>query len=144
MAVKASHARRYPNALYVDTSAWFDYFVPGQPHSIAVERVLLETGLEIVTCDYVLDELLSLLKARRQYKRHAAVWKTLTNPSLVDLIHTSPSDIESAYRVYSRFRDKEWSFTDCVSYHHIHRLGISHACATDKHFHEFGIVTVMP
>ena len=41
-------------------------------------------------------------------------------------------------------RDKEWSFTDCVSRAVIERLGITTAVAFDEHFRQFGTVIVVP
>jgi len=97
-----------------------------------------------MTTDFILDELLSLLKSRNQYQKHAMVWRTLNNRKIVELVHLSKSDIDEAYKIYTRFKDKQWSFTDCTSYHLIHSLRIPFAFSLDQHFRQFGIVTVLP
>ncbi len=50
----------------------------------------------------------------------------------------------NAWEIFSRFRDNEWSFTDCVSRVVMGRLGISVAFAFDEHFRQFGTVSVVP
>ena len=93
---------------------------------------------------FVVDQLFSLLKARRRYFAHPDIWKWLTNPAFVTVLHSSRSDFESAYAIYDKFSDKNWSFTDCLSYHCIRTLKIKTALSLDRHFREFGIVTVLP
>jgi predicted nucleic acid-binding protein len=52
--------------------------------------------------------------------------------------------VADAWRVFSTYRDKGWSFTDCVSRVVMERLGITTAAAFDEHFHQFGMVAVVP
>ncbi len=56
----------------------------------------------------------------------------------------TPTDVQSAWNIFVSFRDKEWSFTDCISRVVMERLGITHAFAFDEHFRQFGTVTVVP
>jgi hypothetical protein len=63
---------------------------------------------------------------------------------LAEVVWIAQSDVEAAWRVFDRFRDKDWSFTDCVSYAVIERLKITSAFAFDEHFAQFGIVDVVP
>lgn len=49
-----------------------------------------------------------------------------------------------AREVFERYADKQWSFTDCVSYAVIERLGIKQTFAFDRRFRQFGIVDVVP
>jgi uncharacterized protein len=53
-------------------------------------------------------------------------------------------DIRETWRVYQRFSDKGWSFTDCSSYVVMAKLGISDAFSFDCHFRQFGFVNVLP
>jgi hypothetical protein len=54
------------------------------------------------------------------------------------------SDVRAAFSLFQRLSDKEWSFTDCVSYVIMGRLGIKKAFAFDHHFRQFGTVQVLP
>jgi len=52
--------------------------------------------------------------------------------------------VQAAWEVFRQFRDKQWSFTDCVSRVVIERLSIPAAFAFDEHFRQFGNVAVVP
>lgn len=131
-------------ACLVDTSAWYLAFVHDVPGS-AVARNVFESGqYRFLTSDFIVDELLSLLKTRNQYRRRDVVWSTLNNKAHVEMVYLTKSDLNDAYKYYDRFKDKNWSFTDCTSYHLIRSRRIPFAFSLDRHFREFGIVTVLP
>ena len=52
--------------------------------------------------------------------------------------------IETAWDIFQKYADKEWSFTDCTSKVVMERLQISKAFAFDQHFRQFGNVVVVP
>ena len=54
------------------------------------------------------------------------------------------TDVSDAWQTFRTFRDKRWSFTDCVSRAIMLRLGITQAFAFDHHFRQFGTVAVIP
>ncbi len=58
--------------------------------------------------------------------------------------HIRTEDIDEAWTVFSGFRDKRWSFTDCTSRVVMARLNVKVACAFDEHFRQFGTVIVVP
>jgi len=132
------------NVCFVDTSAWFEFFVPGGDFSNTVRKIITNSRWKFVTTDYIASELLTLLRVRKQAARTDKIWNTLTDPNLVQLVHVAPNDFLAAYGIYSQFADKKWSFVDCVSYHLMRSRKINHTCSTDKHFRQFGIVTVLP
>ena len=55
-----------------------------------------------------------------------------------------PADALQAWEIFSRYRDKAWSFTDCISFVVMNRLKIQQAFAFDEHFRQFGTVAVVP
>ncbi|MEP6669176.1 MAG: twitching motility protein PilT [Chthoniobacter sp.] len=63
---------------------------------------------------------------------------------IATLHYLTEADILEAWRVFGRFSDKEWSFTDCTSKVLMERLGITRAFAFDEHFRQFGTLTVFP
>ena len=59
--------------IFVDTGAWFSTFVPSdQRHRAATEWFYQNTS-PLITTDYVVDETLTLLKARGETNRALAV-----------------------------------------------------------------------
>ena len=132
------------SGIFVDTGAWFARFVPTDPDHPVAKVWLDHNTSQLITTDYIVDELLTLLKVRGEYQRALEVGPNLFGGTVCDLEWVTPADVDQAWRVFSSYHDKEWSFTDCVSRVVMQRLGITTAFAFDRHFREFGIVTVVP
>lgn len=130
--------------VFVDTGAWFAAFVPNDPDHAAADAWLAQNRELLVTTDYVLDELLTLLKIRGEFERAVLIGEELVSGTIADLEWVSLTDVRGAWEVFRGFQDKDWSFTDCVSRVVIERLGVRTAFAFDKHFRQFGNVAVVP
>jgi uncharacterized protein len=130
--------------IFVDTSAWFAYYAPGDVNHSAAREVFRRARDRFVTIDYVVDELLTLLKTRENPNRAAAAGKTLFEEKTARIEWVEEADVWSAWQTFNRYRDKQWSFTDCVSYVVMQRLRIKKAFAFDIHFRQFGTVAVLP
>lgn len=102
------------------------------------------TRLPLLTTDFVLDELLTLLKLRENYALAVAAGNTLLHKAVAKVEQVSEGDFIRAWEVFQQYHDKEWSFTDCTSKVVIERLGITHAFAFDSHFEQFGTVIRVP
>ncbi len=130
--------------IFVDTGAWFAAFVPNDPHHAAA-RDWLESNTEpLLTSDYVLDETLTLLRVRGEQSRAFILGEQILSESIVSLHLVTIREIQLAFDIFSKFEDKRWSFTDCVSRVVMDELKISTAFAFDEHFRQFGTVTVIP
>lgn len=130
--------------IFVDTGAWFATFVPSDPDHSAANLWFESNAEPLLTTDYVVDELLTLLRMRGEYRRSLRLGPSLFATELCDLEWVMPADVHNAWDEFSTFQDKEWSFTDCVSRVVMARLGISTAFAFDNHFRQFGTVSVVP
>jgi predicted nucleic acid-binding protein len=130
--------------IFVDSGAWFAAAVlPDRRHAEA--RRWLEQNTEpLLTTDYIVDETLTLLRARGEPKRALTVGGQFFLGELATIYHVTEDDIRAAWDVFRRYADKEWSFTDCTSKVVMDRLQITTAFAFDKHFHQFGGIIVVP
>jgi hypothetical protein len=130
--------------IFVDTSAWFATSVRNDQYHPDARAWLEQNAEPLVTTDYVLDELLTLLKCRGEFQRAVRLGEGRLRQKIARLEWVTPTDVEAAWDVFRRFRDKEWSFTDCTSWVVIERLSVPAAFAFDEHFQQFGNVTVVP
>jgi predicted nucleic acid-binding protein len=130
--------------IFVDTGAWFAAFVPNDPDHGAADAWLEANREPLVTTDYVVDELLTLLKMRGEYQRALRLGASLFAEDIATLTWVTPDDIRQAWTIFQRYQDKGWSFTDCVSHAVMQRLDIQTAFAFDADFRQFGTVTVVP
>ena len=130
--------------IFVDTGAWFALFVPTDPDHPAARGWFDRNTQPLVTTDHVIDELPTLLKVRGEFPRALEVGPALLGGHICRLEWVSPADVSAAWQVFSTYRDKGWSFTDCVSRVVMERLRVDAAVAFDEHFRQFGTVAVLP
>ena len=131
-------------AVFVDTGAWFAYFVRRDAdHEGAIEW-MRGNRQTLVTTDYVLDELLTLLKLRESYRVAAAAGEALLQHNVAIVERITETEFRTAWQVFRQYRDKAWSFTDCTSKVVMERLGITRAFAFDTDFEQFGTIVRVP
>ncbi len=130
--------------IFVDTGAWFAAVVPSDPnHARAASWIAANTS-PLITTDYVVDEILTLLRARGERGRASMLGEKFFNSNLATIHKLTSDDLRGAWEVFRRFDDKNWSFTDCRSKFIIERFGIVEAFAFDHHFAQFGSISVLP
>ena len=71
--------------IFVDTSAWYSRYVPKDPNHAAAKSLDDQPHEDFVTTDYVVDELLTLLKARGNVGRAIEVGNALSPANLLIL-----------------------------------------------------------
>src|SRR4051812_29565119 len=101
--------------ILVDTGAWFARFVPTDPDHAAAKAWMDSNTEPLITTDYVVDELLTLLRIRGEFQRALEIGPQILRGEVCDLEWVTPRDVEDAWRIFSTYQDKGWSFTDCVS-----------------------------
>ena len=130
--------------IFVDTSAWFASAVPSDADHAAASRWLAQNTYPLFTTDYIVDETLTLLKVRGQALRAMALGEEFFQGNRAVLHFLTGDEIREAWEVFRKFKDKEWSFTDCTSKVVMEKSGMTTAFAFDHHFHQFGTAIVVP
>lgn len=130
--------------IFVDTSAWYaDLINDDECHASA--RAFVQANKEaFFTTDFVVTELLNLLVVRGYADRAREVARTFFSGQTTGLEWVSRDDIERALNILEQYKDKQWSFTDCVSFAVIERLAVKRTFSFDDHFRQFGSVEVVP
>jgi predicted nucleic acid-binding protein len=130
--------------IFVDTGAWFASVVPSDSeHEKAILWLNNNTELLLIT-DYVIDETLTLLRARGENKRSTILGEAFFSDLLATIYYLTAEDISLTWQLFRDYSDKQWSFTDCSSKIIIEKLGIVKAFSFDYHFHQFGSVQLVP
>ena len=130
--------------IFTDTGGWFSMTVPNDPHYAAAKLWFAQNRQPLLTTDFVVDETLTLLRGRGQNTRATVLGQQFFDGSLATIYHLTEADVRDTWEVFTRYADKEWSFTDCSSKVVMDKLGITEAFAFDQHFRQFGTVTVVP
>ena len=130
--------------IFVDTGAWFAYFVRRDPDHAAAVQWMKTNRIPLLTTDFVLDELFTLLKLRENHAVANAAGNLLLHGGVTRVERISGEDFARAWAIFEQYNDKDWSFTDCTSKVVIERLRIVYAFAFDNHFEQFGTVIRVP
>jgi len=130
--------------IFVDTSAWFAAVVPSDPDHSAAANWLAINHEALLTTDYIVDETLTLLRARGERRRAQVLGERFFDADVGEIYFLTEADIRQAWNVFQQYDDKGWSFTDCTSKVVIERFSIVRAFAFDHHFRQFGNIQVIP
>jgi predicted nucleic acid-binding protein len=128
--------------IFVDAGALFALVVASDPQHDAVQRWYSSSQQPLVTTDYCVDELLTLLLARKRPNLAVATGWKLFKEEFCPLQFLTPDQIRRAWVVFQSQHRLGWSFTDCTSKIVIDDLGIRTAAALDDHFRQFGVSVV--
>jgi len=130
--------------IFIDTSAFLSLEDESdQYHEGAIqfrEQVLRMRRYEIVTTSYILDETLTLIRFRIGIKSSIDFSKKLRMSEVVKSVYISRGLEERALDIFEKYDDKDFSFTDCVSFVVMREMGIKEAFAFDHHFDQMGFV----
>ena len=129
---------------FVDTGAWCASVVPSDPRHRNLPAWLAGSPVRLLTTDCVVDETLTLLRARGERTRAIELGRRFFDLAGV-AVHRV--DADDARRAWTYFRDethRDWSFTDCPSRAVIERLHLKRVLTFDHHFNEFGALEILP
>jgi len=123
--------------IFVDTGAWFASVVPSDVDHAAASQWLKEKTERLLTTDYIINETLTLLRARGESTRAIRMGEQFFGGALAKVYFLTEDDILATWEVFRKFSDKDWSFMDCSSKVVMERMGITRAFCFDHHFVRF-------
>jgi len=127
--------------LFVDTSAWFALIDRSDQNHEAAAGFVRQFQVEPVTwhlTDYIVDETATLLSLKVSHQQAVAFLDFLDRSRQVMRSHVTPDLLGKAEKIFRRYRDKKWSFTDCVSFAYMDSQGLADVFAFDHNFAEYG------
>ncbi len=133
------------NHAFLDTS-YFKALIDEKDefHNQAVDILHLFTNNEyqLITTNYIVDETATLLRVRcgldlaLKFRKFLAI-----GTPTIKLTRVIVADDAAAWNWFTNDWSK-LSFTDCVSFAVMKRLGLTHAATFDKHFSQAGFIIV--
>lgn len=135
------------NAALVDSSAFLSLEDPDErSHEAALRalRDLVESGVRLVTTNFVFDESYTLILARLGRDRAVAWGDRFKSGKLVGLYRIEDQHEARAWGIILSFSDKDFSYTDATSFALADDLGIQTALSLDRHFRQYGAFRVVP
>ncbi len=114
-----------------------------RPAVVAFEK-LLRAGARVVTTDYIVDETLTLTKARINAPTSLGLLERIERSEAIDFEMLTGDRLLASKRYFAKHSDHGYSFTDCTSFVVMDELEIRAALTTDRHFVEAGFEVLLP
>jgi predicted nucleic acid-binding protein len=130
-------------SIFVDTDGWFASVVPADPCHRKVASFLKRNPHPLITTDYVIDETLTLLRARGEALKAIAFGCQVMDLNLANVVHITPELVSKAWVLFRDQPARKWSFTDCTSTVVMEERHVRQAIFLDDHFRELGALSVL-
>lgn len=125
--------------VFVDIGAWYALVDADDPDHARVAACFREYGGRLVTSNYVFDEVITLTRYRLGWEAASRLGDQLRTNRVAQIESITPQDEDAAWTIFSRYRDKSFSFTDCTSVALVKRVGIAVCLAIDGDFRAYGL-----
>jgi predicted nucleic acid-binding protein len=133
--------------VFGDTSFFFALVAkrdPAHQPAVTAYEKLLRAGSRVVTSDYIIDETLTLTKARINAESALALLDRIEASEAIDLEEITPARFSSSKTYFRKHCDHGYSFTDCTSFTVMREYHLRAALTTDRHFAEAGYEVLLP
>jgi len=127
--------------VFVDTAGFLALWDAADEHhdrALLLQSDLASKKHQLVTTDYVVDETVTLLLVRHSHAAASDFLQTVTTTEWLRFEWIDSDRFRAAADLFTRHHDKEWSFTDCVSFALMRELDIQDTFTTDHHFRQAG------
>lgn len=111
--------------------------------ALSLQSDLLLKRRRFFTTDYVVDETVTLLLIRHSHAAAADFLEAVSRTEALSLEWVGQERFFTATRKFNRHADKQWSFTDCVSFVVMQELHTRDAFTTDRHFVQAGFAALL-
>ncbi len=98
----------------------------------------LSEGGMLATTDYVIDKTLTTIRFRLGLNAAEAWWLRIDGSIRLRIESVDEARRERARAFFFRYRDKNFSFTDCCSFVLMRELRIRRVLTLDHHFRQMG------
>lgn len=124
--------------IFLDTGYFVALFSPDDAlHGRAVAWSLRLTEPFLITEQVLWECVNTFSKPKDRASAHALIEHVQADPTC-ELVHASPALFAAGLRLHRDRADKDWSLTDCVSFHLMRERGVTRALAYDIHFQQAG------
>jgi predicted nucleic acid-binding protein len=127
--------------LFVDTGAWFALQARTDAnHSKAVKFLerFKSAAVTFYVTDYIVDETVTLLRMKASHHQAQVFLDFLKDSRHLVRSHVGAELLSQAEEIFRKYKDKDFSFTDCVSFAYMDELELQDVFTFDHNFHQYG------
>lgn len=130
--------------IFTDTSAWYAIIDRNDVNHTAALQFIEKLDRPLLTSNFIIDEILTLIKNRLGYDLAVDLGQKLWNQEIAKVSRVTEKDEQAAWKIFVQYRDKGFSFTDCTSFVLMDRLKVNTAFTFDDHFIQYGEFLKVP
>src|SRR5262249_12925620 len=108
--------------------------------AVAWAKVVAEP---LLVTEYVLWETINALSRPVDRPKGHLLLQQIRASADYELVSASAELLEAGLQLHARRPDKEWSLTDCLSFHLMHQRSLTRALAYDQHFDQAGFEALL-
>lgn len=128
--------------LFVDTGAWYALVDKNDPDHKEAASFMKNNKIPLLTTNFVFDETVTLLRSRLGWNVAKEFGLRLKDSRFVSLISVKDEDEEKAWEIFLKYKDKDFSYTDCTSFAVMKRLKTDTVFTFDSHFQTMRFLAV--
>ena len=95
---------------------------------------------KFITSNFIIDETITLIRMKLGHSAAVKFGRQIRKSRVVKIIHVTEKIEERAWKIFERYSDKDFSFTDCTSFVIMDIEKIRNVFTFDKHFARYGFV----
>ena len=130
----------------MDSSGFFALWDSGDEHhsaAVRLQKELVGKNCHFLTTEYVVDETVTLLRLRHSHTAASDFLDTIESSEALRVEWIGQERFYAAAALFRKHDDKEWSFTDCVSFVVMREHRLRDAFTADHHFKQAGFVVLL-
>jgi len=132
--------------VFMDSAGFLALWDAGDEHhaqAVRLQAELTRKHRRFLTSEYIVDETVTLLLLRHSHAAAADFLDTIERSESLRLEWIGPDRFHAAATLFRQHADKEWSFTNCVSFGIMLESRIREAFTTDNHFKQAGFIPLL-
>ena len=131
------------NLLFADTSFFVAYLNPRDVNHALASESMTTSDDRIVRIQWVLAELGNFLAEGPNRRLFGPLVRALSAEDRFEIVTADGDSFARGFELFVRRPDKEWSFTDCVSFDVMKDRAITDALTADHHFEQAGFTVLL-
>lgn len=132
------------NSIIIDTSGLYALVdLKDKNHQSATHFVKQQNiPKSLLISNHIFDETMTLVKMRLGVDVAIQLGLRLRNSNFIEIVTFGASEEMATWQIYCKYRDKEWSYTDCACFALAQQRSTDQVFSFDHHFTQMGLQMV--
>lgn len=129
--------------ILIDTGYFLALVGQSDQHATRARRWGARINEPLVITEYVLVEIVNALSRGTSRPHARQIFHAVTTDAEYKFVSASNLLLSAGMALYQQRSDKDWSLTDCISFHVMRSNNITRALAYDHHFEQAGFEALL-